>query len=88
MILKDSDASNPITTSYILKELEYQGIACERKSLADDLDVLMQFDSGIKQITFGNGYGYYMDCKELNLYEIRLLLDTVQSASIDLTNCY
>lgn len=50
MLLKDSDASNPITTSYMLQELENQGIACERKSLADDLSVLMQFDPEIKKI--------------------------------------
>lgn len=81
MLLKDSDASNPITTSYMLQELENQGIACERKSLADDLYVLMQFDPEIKKIPFGKGYGYYIDRKELNLYEIRLLLDMVQSAS-------
>ena len=81
MILKDSDEHNPITTSCMLQELENQGIACERKSLADDLAVLMQFDPEIKKIPFGKGYGYYIDRKELNLYEIRLLLDMVQSAS-------
>lgn len=81
MLLKDSDYLNPITTSDIMKELEKQGIACERKSLADDLNVLQEYDPDIVKIRQGKGYAYYLDRKTLNQYEVRLLLDMIQSAS-------
>lgn len=80
-LLKVSDEHNPVTTADIMKEFEERGIACERKSLADDLSVLMTYDPDIKKVSCGKGYGYYIDRKELDIYQIRLILDMVQSAS-------
>lgn len=80
-LLRMSDESNPVTTAEIMKEFEERGIACERKSLADDLGVLMTYDPDIKKVPYGKGFGYFIDRKELDIYQIRLILDMVQSAS-------
>lgn len=73
----DSDEEHPRSMSEIIKELEEQGIKCERKSIYSDIKLLNEYGYDIKT----KGYKYYLATRELNLGQIRFLMDVAQSAT-------
>ncbi len=78
-LAKFSDENNPMSSSEIIQRLEDDGIHCDRKILYDDINTLVE-----------NGYDivsnrskqmmYYLEDSNFDEYELRILLDAVQSA--------
>lgn len=73
----ESDENNPKSMKEIIDELNGQGIKCERKSLYSDIKLLNDYGYGIKTV----GYRYYLANRDLNLAQIRFLMDATQSAA-------
>lgn len=63
----------------ILSALSDNEIDAERKSIYDDIDALRQFGVDIK-LKKGKLGGYYIDKRKFEVSELKLLVDTVQSA--------
>lgn len=79
-ILRDkTDEEHPISTKGIIEELEKAGIFAERKSIYDDMEALELFGLDIVKIS-SNRNLYYLGERELQLPELKLLVDAVQSA--------
>ena len=73
----DSDEEHPRSMDEIIKELDSQNIKCERKSIYSDIKILNDYGYGIKR----KGYKYYLAKRELNLGQIRFLIDATQAAN-------
>lgn len=73
----ESDENHPRTMGEIIKELDSQGIKCERKSVYSDIALLREYGYDIRR----EGYKYYLATRELNLGQIRFLIDATQSAA-------
>ena len=73
----DSDEEHPRGMSEIIKELESQGIKCERKSIYSDIKLLREYGYDIQT----KGYKYYLATRELKLGQIRFLIDATQAAT-------
>lgn len=74
-----SDEDHPITIPEIIGELEKQEISAERKSLYRDIEVLQEAGFDIVRVRSPK-QGYYLGERDLQLAEIRLLMDGVLSA--------
>lgn len=76
-ILKNqTDAEHAVTTPEIIDELARQGIKCERKTVYADIECLKAYGYDIV-VTRGR---YYLDKREFELAELKLLVDAVQSS--------
>lgn len=71
-----SDENNPKSVQEIVEALEAEGIKCERRSIYDDIEILKQYGYDIQT----KGYKHYLAKRELNLGQIRFLMDVAQSA--------
>lgn len=79
-ILKSkTDEEHPLGVPELIEELEKQEIFAERKSLYRDLEVLKEAGFDV-MYTRTPKSGYYLGERELQLAEIRLLMDGVLSA--------
>ncbi|MBR5515309.1 MAG: WYL domain-containing protein [Clostridia bacterium] len=76
ILKKQTDESHPITTQGLIEELARQGIKCERKTVYADIECLINYGF---DIVSSKGY-YYMASRELELAELKLLVDAVQSS--------
>lgn len=74
-----SDEDHPITSKEIIDILEREyGITCERKTVYECIDALIEYGDDI--IRAGTKKGFFLASREFELPEIRLLIDAVQSA--------
>lgn len=71
-----SDENNPRSVQEIVEALEGEGIKCERRSIYDDIEILKKYGYDIQK----KGYKHYLANRELNLWQIRFLMDVAQSA--------
>ena len=73
----ESDETHPLVVPRLIEKLQARGIAAERKSIYDDLDTLRRkgYD-----IVLHRGKGYYLGEREVQLAELKLLVDAVQSS--------
>lgn len=79
-ILKDNtDEQHPMSVNEMIEALSGCGVAAERKSIYDDLELLSAFGLDIIK-TRGRTTGYYVGAREFELPELRLLVDSVQSS--------
>lgn len=79
ILMEKTDEEHPMSTSDIIKDLSSYGIEAERKSVYDDIDALCNFGIDIIKISSGANL-YYIGERPLELPELKLLVDTVQSA--------
>lgn len=80
LLRQNTDEEHPLSTNQIIYKLEELGIAVERKTLYEDIKVLQ-----------ANGYEimcardranrYYVEDRDFDVPELRVLLDCVQSAT-------
>ena len=84
-LLKYSDEENIISTSDIIKMLEENDIKSERKSVYNDIELLIDYGLDIIK-TKTPKVGYYVASRDFELVEIRLLIDAVQSAGFITAN--
>lgn len=76
---EQTDEAHPLTMAEILTALAEHGITAERKSIYDDLDSLRDFGVDIEK-TQARIPGYYVASRTLELPELKLLVDAVQSS--------
>lgn len=76
---QETDENNPATMQDILAYLKQHGILAERKSIYADIALLNEF--GIEILKTGGKFAsYYLAQREFELPELKLLVDTIQSA--------
>ena len=79
MLDEQTDAEHGLSMAQILQNLEEQGITAERKGIYKDLGVLREFGCAINTIQ-RMPVEYTMDKTGLDLAELTLLVDAVQSS--------
>ena len=79
ILLENTDNDHCITMEEILTKLSQNGIEAERKSIYDDIEQLNSFGMDIICQKGKNG-GYFVANRDFELPELKLLVDTVQSA--------
>lgn len=81
LLLEKSDEEHPLTTAQIQAALTNAGITAEVKSVYDDIETLRQAGMDIEHRRGrGDNAGYYVASREFELAELKLLVDSVQSA--------
>ena len=80
ILQKKTDEEHGMTMSGLLKELEAYGVRATRKTIYDDIELLRQIGIDIIGVQEGQSYYYYMGSREFELAELKLLVDSVQSA--------
>ena len=73
-----SDEEHPMTAADIDKELRGYGLSADRRSIYNDIEVLEQF--GIDIIKVPGNRGWYVGERELELPELKILIDAMQVA--------
>ncbi len=80
ILLEQTDDEHAVSISQILSSLKECGISAERKSIYDDLECLRQFGMEIIGERRGREYWYHVGKREFELAELKLLVDSVESA--------
>ena len=80
IFMEKTDDEHSITMSDIISELNSYGITAERKSLYNDIESLRQYGYDIIGEQHNRTYYYYLAGRQFELAELKLLVDTVQSA--------
>ena len=78
-LVRDTDQEHKIGTGELIEMLKSRGLSAERKSIYDDIETLREFGLDIiydKE----EPAGYYMDERDFQLAELKLLVDAVQSS--------
>lgn len=75
-----TDQDHPASLDQIIAHLDEHGIAAERKSLYSDFDFLRSIGFDIKCVRANRKTGYYLDSRDFELSELKLLVDAVQSS--------
>ena len=74
-----TDENNPTIVSDILAYLEKEGISASRKTVAQDIEQLME--SGVDVVcNEGFRHEYFIGDRHFELPELKLLVDAVQSS--------
>ena len=79
-LLEQTDKDHRVTTAQIIDELTKHEIKAERKSIYDDIECLRSFGMDIKRVQKDRTYSYYVANRPFELPELKLLVDSVQSA--------
>jgi predicted DNA-binding transcriptional regulator YafY len=79
ILLEKTDAEHPMLMSEIIAELGSYGITAERKTIYADLELLRQFGLNIETLR-SRATSYYIDHRQFELAELKLLVDAVQSS--------
>ena len=77
----DTDAKHPMKTEELCNRLGELGIKCDRRVLTEDIKILQSFGYQIVRCKVGCSYAYYIDQREFELSEIKIILDALQAAS-------
>ena len=80
ILLEKTDETHSITMSEIIDVLQAYGIGAERKSLYDDLETLRVYGMDIIGTQEDRKYYYHVGNRQFELAELKLLVDSVQSA--------
>ena len=80
ILTKKSDEKHPISANYIIDCLKNDyGIECERKTIYDSIDCLIEY--GYDIVRSKSPRGYFMALNQFEYVELRLLMDAVQAAN-------
>lgn len=77
ILQEQSDENHPVSTQKLIQELEKQEILAERKSIYNDIAVLIDFGYDIVTVKSRTNGGYYLGNREFELAELKLLVDAV-----------
>lgn len=78
-ILKKTDEEHPVTTAKIIEQLNEGGLEPERKSVLRDIRLLKDHGYNIEYAP-DNKDGFYLAEREFEDWELKVLVDAVQSA--------
>lgn len=80
ILFEKTDETHGITMPEIISSLEFYGITSERKSIYNGLENLRQYGIDIIGEQLGRTYYYRIGNRRFQLAELKLLVDSVQSA--------
>lgn len=80
LLLEKSDEEHLLTMQDILDGLEAYGVQGERKAIYRDIENLCEFGLDIITVKKNRNYYYYIGSRDFELAELKLLVDSVQSA--------
>ena len=79
ILLEYTSKNHPMTMKEIIAELKSRGISAERKSIYNDIETLIMLGTDVKTAR-GRTVGYYIDKREFEISELKLLVDAVSSS--------
>ena len=79
-LLLETDADHPVTMEEILARLKASGVDAERKSIYSDIEALRLYGMDIELAKQGRCASYYLNAREFEPAELKLLVDSVQAA--------
>lgn len=80
IMMEKTDETHSITMSEIIEELKKYGINAERKSIYNDIECLRQYGMDLIGTQEKGTYCYHVGNRQFELAELKLLVDSVQSA--------
>lgn len=80
IMLEETDEEHRLTMPEIISELNKYNISAERKSVYNDIDTLKYYGIDIQSEKKNNTCSYYVASRQFELAELKLLVDSVQSA--------
>lgn len=80
IFLEKTDETHSITMAEILASLKVYGISAERKSIYNDIENLRVYGMDIIGLKEDGTYHYHIGNRQFELAELKLLVDSVQSA--------
>ena len=80
IFVKETDEEHPLTIKDIITKLNMLDISADRKTLYQDFEALREFGYDIISEQRGRNFYYYLGSREFELPELKLLVDSVQSA--------
>ncbi len=80
IFLEETDDAHGLTVPEIADKLEAYGVNADRKTLYRDFDELREFGLDIIAVKKGHNYYYNIGGRDFELPELKLLVDSVQSA--------
>ena len=80
ILMEETDESHGLTRQELLDRLASHGVNPDRKTLYTDFEELRTFGIDVLSERHGNDWFYYIGSREFELAELKLLVDTVQSA--------
>lgn len=80
ILMEKTDETHDVTLSEIAEDLKAYGITAERKSLYSDIENLRLYGMDIVGMQYDRTYHYKVVNREFELAELKLLVDSVQSA--------
>lgn len=79
ILTQESDELHPLSIQQIIEALARYEIAAERKSVYDDIAILIDFGYDIV-VQKGRSNTYFLGSRDFELVELKLLVDAVESA--------
>lgn len=80
ILRQDSDEERPLSTPELCSKLNEQGIVCDRRVLAKDIDQLIESGYDIIRVK-ERSTKYFIADRSFDVPELRILMDAVQAAS-------
>lgn len=80
ILLERTDEEHSLTMNEILDALRACGITAERKSIYSDIEALRQYGLDVIRVKENRTHYYYVASRKFELAELKLLVDSVQSA--------
>ena len=80
IFMEETDEQHPLTMPEIISKLNACGINADRKTLYMDFEELRTFGLDIISEKQGRKWNYYIGARDFELPELKLLVDSVQSA--------
>lgn len=80
ILMEKTDETHGITMPEIISSLEAYGVSAERKSIYSDMENLRLYGIDIIGEKIDGVYSYYIGNRQFELAELKLLVDSVQSA--------
>lgn len=79
ILTEQTDAEHALSVQELIHQLNLRGVECERKSIYDDIEALRDFGLAI-ETRRGRCNSYYLEEREFELPELKLLADAVASS--------
>ena len=80
IFMEETDEQHPLTMPQLIEKLNEYGVSADRKTLYMDLEELRHFGLDIISEQEGRKWHYYIGARDFELPELKLLVDSVQSA--------
>lgn len=80
LFLSKTDDEHGLTMAEIIENLKMEGVNADRKTLYTDIEELREFGMDIIAEKKGKNFFYHIGSREFELPELKLLVDSVQSA--------